>query len=697
MASLETGRLLAHRYLLQDRLGDGGHAEVWKARDSRQGSTVALKFLHLRSGGADDALPVLQHEAQMAQHLDHPGVLKLQDPEQDGSFAFLPMEFAAGGDASRLRGAPWQRVLPVLLQTARVLEHAHSRGVVHRDLKARNVLFDTLGHVRVSDFGAAALTGHSDAPATGSPFSASPQQLRDEPATPADDVYGLGALAHELLTRYPPFYPHFDARRVQEEEPALPVPVHPAPPELLDLIQSMLARDASARPDLGAVMATFERLLAAAGTASNEEATLVSEPIQGSPAAASPGKGARRRGGVVWLVGIAVASAAGIAALVLLPHPAPVISEVAVAEEAAPRRVADAVVPESEPEPSVQPSVDRQPPVEEPVHDALRAGQAALAAMQPEQARAAFQHALVLQPGQTEARQGLASAERLRSQLAGMAEGARLEARGDLPGAADHYRLLLANDTGFAPARSALVRVEQALRDRRLEDLLTSGADLLLRGRIADARSAYQQAGDIDPDNTRVRDGLRRIAEVLANERNTQDMATGARLEEAERWDEAVAHYRQVLARDASLSFAQDGLARSESRAALDHELSDYLARPERLIAPAVQQAAERALARGRASAGNGPRLQQQLQQLRARLAQLAVEVRVAITSDNATQVTLAPLGELGRFSSRELDLPPGHYTLTGRRDGFRDVRFEFEIAPGQGARALSVQCTERI
>ena len=118
------------------------------------------------------------------------------------------MEFAAGGDASRLRGAPWQRVLPVLLQAARVLEHAHARGVVHRDLKPRNVLFDALGNVRVSDFGAAARTGSSDAPATGSPFSASPQQLRDEPATTADDVYGLGALAYELLSRYPPFYPN---------------------------------------------------------------------------------------------------------------------------------------------------------------------------------------------------------------------------------------------------------------------------------------------------------------------------------------------------------------------------------------------------------------------------------------------------------------------------------------------------------
>jgi hypothetical protein len=78
-------------------------------------------------------------------------------------------------------------------------------------------------------------------------------------------------------------------------------------------------------------------------------------------------------------------------------------------------------------------------------------------------------------------------------------------------------------------------------------------------------------------------------------------------------------------------------------------------------------------------------------------LDELAVQVRVAITSDNSTRVSLAPFGELGRFSSRELDLLPGHYTVIGRRDGFRDVRYEIEITPGQSTAALSVRCTERI
>jgi hypothetical protein len=336
-------------------------------------------------------------------------------------------------------------------------------------------------------------------------------------------------------------------------------------------------------------------------------------------------------------------------------------------------------------------------PADASLQDALHAGQAALLAMQPEQARAAFQYALTLQADQPVARQGLAASQRLATALAGLAEGARLEVRGELSAAADQYRQLLAADGGFAPARTALARVEARLREQKLEDLLAAGADALRHGQVAVAQSAYRQAAAIDANDARVRDGQQRVAEVLTSQRNADDLAAGARLEDAESWDDARALYRNVLARDATLHFAQDGLARSERRAALDHELRDYLARPERLLAPPVQQAAQRAIARGEASAAGAPRLQQQLQQLQARLAQLAVEARLTITSDSSTRVSLAPLGELGSFSSREVRLRPGRYVAVGRRDGFRDVRREFEIPPGQSTVLLSVLCTERI
>ena len=175
----------------------------------------------------------------------------------------LPMELASGGDLRRLRGTGYLEIIPVLLEIAQALEHAHMRGVVHRDLKPGNVLFDSHGRVRLADFGVAGTLdvrwegqeGQSaESESRGerhalSPFTASPAQLRGEPPTPADDIYGLGALAYELLSGYPPYYPHFDRGRALDEQPvpAL-VPARQIPPLLEALIARMLEKDAAKRP-----------------------------------------------------------------------------------------------------------------------------------------------------------------------------------------------------------------------------------------------------------------------------------------------------------------------------------------------------------------------------------------------------------------------------------------------------------------
>jgi tetratricopeptide (TPR) repeat protein len=686
---------------LLERLGDGGHAEVWAAHDETTSQRVALKFLHLRSCSADEALLVLRHEAQMARRLEHPGVLWVEEPQRDGSMVFLPIELAAGGDASRLRGAAWWQVLPMLLQVARVLEHAHSRGVVHRDIKPGNVLFDVAGKVRVTDFGTAARTGCTDAMATGSPFSASPQQLRGEAATTADDVYGLGALAYEMLTRYPPYYPDFDAQRVQHESPARPVPAQPAPEALLDFIVGMLARDAQARPDLQQVMQFFEDLLGTAAAAT-PGAALVTEAA--APAAPVSAAAPRRIVAVAgWLAAAAVLAAIAIWLLPRITAP-PALPAVAPAAPVA--AVADAVVADGAPAGSTASATAAPAPAVPPaaagvseasLPQSLRAGEAALTASQPAVARAAFLRAQAMDAGNVDAQRGLDRAAALAKLLNDFAAATRSEAHGDLAAAQAQYRLVLKQDAGFQPAQAALARVLARQRANEFETLLTTGAAALGQGQVPAAESAYTRAAAIDARDPRAMDGLARVAEVKTSRRNAQDLATGVLLEHAERWDDAVTHYQAVLARDANLLFAQDGLARADRRVQLDRELQDYLDRPTRLAASAVRVAAEHALARGDATTPHTPRLGQQLVQLKALLQTLARQVRVAITSDESTEVSVTQLGELGTFRLREVELPPGRYTVIGRRDGFRDVRLELDIAAGQQAAQLAVQCTERI
>jgi hypothetical protein len=389
---------------------------------------------------------------------------------------------------------------------------------------------------------------------------------------------------------------------------------------------------------------------------------------------------------------IAAVAVAGVALLLWRPvppptaairGPQPVIHQVADAVVAAP-----AVVPAA---------VAEAPEALGTVEQDLAAGAAALAAGQPAQARTAYARVLLRDAQQADAMRGIAAADTLAQALADLSEATRSEARGDLSTARDQYQALLHRRPGFAPAASGLARVTQQLRESEFESLLVAGAVALREGRIPAAQDLYRRAAALYPDEPRVQDGQRRIAEVLRSQRNAEELAQGATLERQERWADAMTHYRQVLARDSSLQFAADGLARSERRAALDQELADYLARPDRLTADAVRAAAVRAMARGEASAAQSPRLQAQLRQLHDHLQALASQVRVALTSDNSTVVSVTRLGDLGSFVTRELQLPPGHYTVIGRREGFRDVRLDLHIAPGQRDAALSVRCTERI
>lgn len=258
--------LVADRYTLGEKLGSGGQGEVWMAFDEQELESVALKILIRSFAPSSDTWDVLQREYEVVRELDHPRILKTYPPLCADELAILPMKLATGGDLRQLRGAPYLEIVPALIDLAHALEHAHTHGVVHRDLKPANVLFDGKGRVQLADFGVAGRAQEgiqTDQACTGwSPSSASPQQLRGLPPTPADDLYGLGALAFELLTGIPPYFPDFDVRRVLHEPVPAIEPVHVAPPSLLGLVRSLLAKDPRHRvPSMGEVITALSAAL----------------------------------------------------------------------------------------------------------------------------------------------------------------------------------------------------------------------------------------------------------------------------------------------------------------------------------------------------------------------------------------------------------------------------------------------------
>jgi len=257
---LQGGQILAARYVLLRKLGEGRATQVWQARDREAGADRVLKILVSVEPGERERFLA---GVRLQQRLAHPN-LQACAAVNDGEPPFAVFDGVASGDLTALRGRPWPQLLGALAGIADGLAELHARGLVHRDLKPANVLLCDDGVAVLADFGLAAAAGAAAAPRGGSPFTMSPQQLDGQPPAPADDLYAFGALAYELLGGYPPFYPDARHERIRTESPA-PLPTRAdVPPGLEQLVLRCLAKDPRDRPGDAAQLAASLRALDAA-------------------------------------------------------------------------------------------------------------------------------------------------------------------------------------------------------------------------------------------------------------------------------------------------------------------------------------------------------------------------------------------------------------------------------------------------
>ena len=240
--TLTSGQVLAARYALLRRLGDGRTAEVWLARDRGDRTDRVLKILRPELHAADEERTRFLHGADLQRALDHPNVLRCTELH-DGEIVFAVFANDAIADLSRHRGAAPQLLVPLLDRVCAGLAAVHAHGLVHRDLKSANVLLTDDGRPMLTDFGLAARIGDESAASGGSPFTSSPQQLAGSAPQATDDIYSFGAMAYELLSGYPPFYPDAGAALAATAPPALPAIRGAMPPQLEGLVRHCLARE----------------------------------------------------------------------------------------------------------------------------------------------------------------------------------------------------------------------------------------------------------------------------------------------------------------------------------------------------------------------------------------------------------------------------------------------------------------------
>ncbi len=253
------GSLLGGRYRLRARLAAGGMGAIHVATDEQLGRTVAVKLL--RSELSDDPVFVerFRREARAAASLSHPNVATVFDFGEDSGVPYIVMESVDGRDLSRViredGPLPPDLAADLAAQIASGLGHAHSAGVIHRDVKPANVMITDGGRVKVTDFGIARALGDSTLTVSGSVLGTahyiSPEQAAGASAGPGSDVYSLGIVLYEMLTGSLPFTGESPVavamRHISDEVPAPGDLAEDVPSELDSIVAKATAKDPSDR------------------------------------------------------------------------------------------------------------------------------------------------------------------------------------------------------------------------------------------------------------------------------------------------------------------------------------------------------------------------------------------------------------------------------------------------------------------
>ena len=274
---LKEGDLFAARYRIEGVVGKGGMGVVLKARDQQLDEDVAIKVIRPEHEVTANFLLQIKQEIRLARKITHKHVLRTHDFGDAEGIPFVSMEFLKGVTLKQLvddRGAlPIPLVLRIGRQVAEGLEAAHAVGVVHRDVKPLNVLFDARGDVKIMDFGLAAPVAargtNEEGQIFGTPRYMAPEQVRGERVDPRTDLYALGIMLFELATGRPPYddVNIGDLLRMQLQAPIPRVrDFLDSVPEGLDyLIERLMAKDTEHRPTSAAEVVETLKLIASGG------------------------------------------------------------------------------------------------------------------------------------------------------------------------------------------------------------------------------------------------------------------------------------------------------------------------------------------------------------------------------------------------------------------------------------------------
>lgn len=286
-------RILDQRYELEELIGGGGMADVYKAKDCLLNRPVAVKILHEEFKQDKEFIDKFQREAQAAARLSHPNIVNIYDVGVADGDHYIVMEYVPGRtlkDRIRQEGhLSVSESLRVAREIAEALAHAHANNLVHCDIKPHNILMMADGHAKVADFGIARAVTESTMTYSGNVIGSvhyfSPEQAKGTMITPKSDVYSLGVVLYEMLTGKLPFTgdnPVSIAVKHLQEEPVPVRQIDPAiPPVVEAIVSKAMSKDPAMRPtsaELVQDISQAERMLMAGSQPMPQMAPMAQDP-----------------------------------------------------------------------------------------------------------------------------------------------------------------------------------------------------------------------------------------------------------------------------------------------------------------------------------------------------------------------------------------------------------------------------------
>ena len=746
MNNLHEGSLICNRYLLIRLLDQGGMASVWLARDTKLNSDVALKFLSEKLSEDISAVNNFRAEWEISSKLIHPNIVKVFEYfANENSQPFFSMEYIEGVSISVLSEGNFLKTLKPFLLVIDALDYAHNQGVYHGDLKSNNILLNKRGKPVLIDFG----------------ISFYRPNKKNEDCSPASsDIFSLGILIHEILVGVPPKNNKIiddsvakkSSRKIKllikeminpndEKRPSLKKLASSLVEEGISPGNAVLSSLSDSEDEKKLVVRNFNKNTDRLGNQDNR----IKNPDEGiSPQ-------------VFW-VSLSLILTFCFFVFFILPDkvekefeaPQQQFSEI---DQSLIDENKDNTENTNEQKKMAEEMLDKilielnnlknqgvskwggvdfrnaeenyklgdqeylnfnyakalnyyreafknidklSKTVDDQLSINLKSAEKAFKDNNFNDAIYFFDIVVSIKPDNPEYQSFYERALVLEDVLDLYSTAIKKNNQKEFKDAKELILRSLALDPEYGPSIDLLSEIERNILRKNFEFRMTEGFEALSSFDFVSARVLFLEAKKLYPESQEVVDAILQLDQAEKDRFISNMEKDLIILEDGEQWENAVELYKEVLAADPDLQFAREGLDRALFRSDISSKLDNYIENYNSLNDIDILQEATNLLIKVSAFERK-PRLGEQISELSRLLKRASTPIDVQLVSDNLTNVRILKIGSFSYFSKEIIKLRPGNYTAIGIRNGYRDVRIDFTVAPENDAEPIRIVCEEMI